>query len=229
MMKYLYTIAIITLLAAAQLFAQDLDVDGRVIIGTTSTGEITDSLLVKKTDGTIGTLAASQIDTGTVHYIGELFGGGIVYAVWDDGQHGLVASLANLGTNVVWSNTNTLIDSTFDEVSGIINTRAIVNAIGTNGGVDYAAQLCADFVAGGFDDWYLPAIWELKTLYQQAGLLNQVLDKSPDPDEPSLLLNAYWSSTQTQFDGAWAHNFSDGESLPIFKNQSLVVRAVRRF
>lgn len=40
------------------------------------------------------------------HYVGELYGGGIVYFVYDKGQHGLIASLYDLngGEEVIWSN-----------------------------------------------------------------------------------------------------------------------------
>ena len=41
---------------------------------------------------------ADSIAGGTPkHYVGELFGGGIVFFVWANGNHGLIASLDDLG------------------------------------------------------------------------------------------------------------------------------------
>lgn len=54
------------------------------------------------------------------------------------------------------------------ESNGALNTKAIVAAVGNNSGYDnknYAAKLCDTIVAGGFDDWYLPAKNEAALIY----------------------------------------------------------------
>lgn len=38
----------------------------------------------------------------TVHYIGESYGGGIVFYVYDNGQHGLISSTSNQSSSIKW-------------------------------------------------------------------------------------------------------------------------------
>ena len=46
------------------------------------------------------------INASNTHYIGELFGGGIVCWVDNTGQHGLIVSLVDISTGWDWSNIN---------------------------------------------------------------------------------------------------------------------------
>ena len=73
-----------------------------------------------------------------VHYVGQLYGGGIVVAVWKDSsvEHGLVASLNDIGTSSIWSNVSatqigTSAESQFD---GAQNTTAILGQSGATSG-----------------------------------------------------------------------------------------------
>ena len=104
---------------------------------------------------------------GFTHYIGELFGGGIIVSVWKTAgvEHGLITSLTDIGTSV-WSNVENLIGTPAQSTSdGQSNTLAIINQVGH---VASGAKLCNDYVAGGFNDWYLPATWELKEIKNSA-------------------------------------------------------------
>ena len=103
------------------------------------------------------------------HYVGELFGGGIVVSVWklNGVEHGLIASLADISVSEVWSD---VIDvpigaAAQSPVDGQANTRAIIAQAGHTGG---AAKLCDDYTYQGFADWYLPAAWELDQCYNAA-------------------------------------------------------------
>lgn len=54
------------------------------------------------------------------------------------------------------------------EKDGALNTKAIVLAVGNNSGFegrDYAAKVCDNSNAGGFDNWYLPAKDEAELIY----------------------------------------------------------------
>ncbi|MBC7774162.1 MAG: hypothetical protein H7246_01885, partial [Phycisphaerae bacterium] len=55
------------------------------------------------------------------------------------------------------------------DFNGEANTVLIVTQLGANGGTPYAAKLCANLVAYGFDDWYLPAAGELNEMYKKLG------------------------------------------------------------
>jgi hypothetical protein len=48
-------------------------------------------------------------------------------------------------------------------VDGLANTNAI---IAQNSTADRAASVCKAYLGGGFNDWYLPAIWELKQCFE---------------------------------------------------------------
>lgn len=82
-----------------------------------------------------------------------------------------------------------------------------------------AAQTCADLVAHGHDDWYLPAQEELIVLYQnRTGIGGFVLDN-----------NYYWSSSEWSNTSARFLRFTDGDLANGGKyNTSARARCVRR-
>lgn len=75
-------------------------------------------------------------------------------------------------------------------------------------------------VAYGYDDWYLPAKYELDAIYKQSYLmddLEQVSDYS------------YWSSTETDSNDAWTQRLDYGGPRPIIKDSpGPRVRCVRK-
>ncbi len=94
------------------------------------------------------------------HFIGELYGGGILICVWkiDGNEHGLIASLTDLQYSI-WSNVgDKLIGASAQSPSnGFTNTQAIISQPGhTNS----AALICATYNYGGFLDWYLSSLFE---------------------------------------------------------------------
>jgi hypothetical protein len=160
-------------------------------------------------------------------YVGELYGGGIVVSVWDtDGvQHGLIASLTDLG-RVTWTKSafyTRAIGTTarsFDD--GFANTNAIVSQAGA--GTTYAAGLCKAYNAGGYTDWYLPARNELQQCYNSRQTINTVLGSN------GFQSSSYWSSTENGSSYAWNFYFNDGNTSSNPKNFPLYyVRAVRAF
>lgn len=160
------------------------------------------------------------------HYIGELYGGGIVVSVWKESgvEHGLIASLTNVSSGAAWSNvTSTLIGVTAQSAfDGQANTNAI---IGQSGHITSAAKLCDDYTADGFNDWYLPAPWELNLCYNAAFIVNNILGATN-----GFLQGRYWTSLE---DGngpnAGFLSFHAGYTDVYDKNEPLRVRAVRRF
>jgi len=167
----------------------------------------------------------------TGHYIGELFGGGIVVSVWKIAgvEHGLIASLTDLTAVVVaWSNVTALeIGATAKSpINGQANTTAIV---GQAGHTASAAKLCNDYTnpetgTGVYSDWYLPSIWELNKCYQAALVVNSVLTDGFE-------FNFYWSSTEASATEAWYHGFHTNivGSNALKSNVAGYVRAVRKF
>ena len=180
------------------------------------------------------------------HYIGELYGGGIVVDVWKEGddEKVLIASLEDLkSTNGFYNATGstptqwiyggamstTLLGSSAQSLyNGKSNTDYIVKSSNLSGATGSAAQICVDYRGGGYDDWYLPAYYELNTIYNQAGIVNKVLSYD------SITNNfGYWTSTEAQSNRAYmlvslgylAYNLKNKN---YFDGTAPSIRAVRR-
>jgi hypothetical protein len=165
------------------------------------------------------------------HYIGEEFGGGVIFHLWKDNagvEHGLIVDKTEWITAQAWSN----IDQTFIEPSaqsswdGLSNSNAIVTQAGhTNS----AAALCLNSTNGGQSDWYLPSIDELSLLWHSRFNVNKSLSTIVGA---TVLSNTayYWSSTECFNYSAWYFSFFNGDANDSNKkNGSGYVRAVRAF
>ena len=122
---------------------------------------------------------------GGTHAIGEVYGGGIVFYVWDGGAHGLIGANTELnnGQATSWGGGSSAYVGTqnrYGVLGGKLNTQRILNVIpvptfgnGDNGTGNKSAAywaatyLSAAVVVGGvtvtpqFSDWYLPNETEL--------------------------------------------------------------------
>jgi hypothetical protein len=145
---------------------------GYVAMGTTQLLSVPYALYANSAGNSVN-------DNGFIHYIGELYGGGIVISVWKTNgvEHGLIASLTDLSAGIQWTTPafqSTLIGLAAQNYrDGFANTNAIVNQAGA--GTTYAAGLCKAYNAGGFTDWYLPSGWELNLCYSSALIVNEIL------------------------------------------------------
>ncbi|MFN6039781.1 MAG: DUF1566 domain-containing protein, partial [Bacteroidota bacterium] len=166
---------------------------------------------------------------GFIHYIGEEFGGGVIFHLWKDNlgvEHGLVLAITDQSTSQPWSNiTNITIginaQSTWD---GLLNSNSIV---GQPGHSNSAAQLCLNLVSGGQNDWYLPSIDELGLLWHNRFNINKVLSSISGA---SILpfTGSYWSSTEGGA-GALGFAFNTGAVASLSKGGGNTVRAIRSF
>jgi hypothetical protein len=115
-------------------------------------------------------------------------------------------------------------DITTMDFKGAANTLAIVNALGDFNSGAYAAKLCADLVAFGFDDWYLPAAGELNMMYQQLGPTTNGFEGSGD-----MPTGFYWSSSEYSASFARYQHFIDGNQYLATKGSAdPSCRCVRR-
>jgi hypothetical protein len=166
------------------------------------------------------------------HYVGELYGGGIVVAVWKVSgvEHGLIASLLDLSPGIIWTTASyqstTVPGGALSPINGLSNSNAIVAQAGA--GTTYAAGLCRAYTAigdGGLVDWYLPAAWELNQCYNAAFVVNTILGATN-----GFKMAYYFSSTENGSTGAETQEFViNGYTGVGNKDNPIRVRAVRRF
>jgi hypothetical protein len=168
----------------------------------------------------------------TVHYIGESYGGGIVFYVYDNGQHGLIAATSDQGQVSWWGGSQ---KSTLARANGIgaglKNTMVIIASLGeANGSVasgypdfsgPYAATVCNEYsvTSGGvtYGDWYLPSKYELELLISQRTIVGGFTG------------DWYYSSTEESASTAWLINGNAINWYPNFKGETWSVRAIRSF
>lgn len=206
-----------------------------------------DSLLIKKN---VGTHIINNIKgpTGTKgrdarlgsydHYIGEYFGGGVIFYLWHDstGEHGLIISDQNLSDSFIWSNVeySFLPDSLIDTWDGNFSTKNIVSD--TNH-THSAAYLCDTSLHNGFDDWYLPSAGEMMLLFKNLIPVNSTLLRKGK--QAFLTDRVYNAGSQSSRDGFWTSTESIANSAVslmnfgfftyTYKKRYLSVRAIRRF
>ena len=162
-----------------------------------------------------------------VHTIGESYGGGIVFYVYDGGQHGLIASTSDQSSSMRWYG-GTYVDTgaRADGIgAGLKNTAIIIANQAPVDGNPFAATVCNEYsvtVAGvTYGDWYLPSKYELNLLWLQRNVVGG-FSNSPQ--------NAYYSSTEDDYGDAFAQYFnSTGAQFQSPKYAQGHVRAIRAF
>ena len=160
--------------------------------------------------------------------IGDLIGGGVVVAVFNDSgvNKALVASLTNLSAGLPYTITafqSTLIGATAQSFSnGLTNTNAIIAQTLLPASTSYAAGIARLFAGGGFSDWYLPSLWELNMCYNSAALTSRIAGVT------SFISNGFYSSsTEGGSSFQLAQDFFNGSRANYGKSNNFNVRAVR--
>jgi len=165
------------------------------------------------------------------HYIGELYGGGIVFHQYRENgvEHGLIVSLHNVNWWSAWSNVTSGSASATSNINGMANTVGITSQSGHSAS---PAKNCLDYSHGEFDDWYLPSHFELTKLGQQLFDLHRVIET--DVTYHTFDLNFYWSSTEAWWNNTQAFRLStlSGTMEVVPKtgsSQNNIVRCIRKF
>lgn len=165
------------------------------------------------------------------HYIGERYGGGIVFFVYDNGQHGLIASTSDilyscLSCPYAISDLGRSAKNVADGVgAGFKNTLTSIATQSANTNLQsfnmfYFANIYSVTENGvTYGDWYVPSKSEVKLMYQQKNILG-------------MAAAYYWSSNANTSGFSYAINFSDGNEYAIAPGTMIYtngVRAVRFF
>ena len=157
------------------------------------------------------------------HTIGETYGGGIVFYVYDNGRHGLIAATSDQSTGIRWfGDLYSFTRARADGVgAGLKNTAIIIANQGHVDGAAFAATVCNEYTVtiGGvtYGDWYLPSKFELKLLYLQNSAVG------------GFASTYYWSSSEHDMYYAWDQHFGGGYQYSSYKSSIRHVRAIRAF
>jgi hypothetical protein len=172
--------------------------------------------------GSMSAADKTKLD-GSTHAIGDSYGGGIVFYVYDGGRHGLIAATSDQSNNIRWyGGTNTNTRARADGVgAGLKNTAIIIANQGPVDGNNFAATLCNEYsvTVNGvtYGDWYLPSKHELNLLYLQKTVVG------------NFTTGTYWSSTEISATQVWVHVFFNGDVYESDKYYIISVRAIRAF
>ncbi|MGG9971837.1 DUF1566 domain-containing protein [Ferruginibacter sp. SUN002] len=151
------------------------------------------------------------------HFIGEAFGGGIVFYVDSTEKHGLIVSNEDISVKAKWGYSDTVLHANAKNIgAGKSNTEIITKTLTDS---TLAAGLCTHYKVDKFNDWHLPSKKELELIY----------DNLKTKNLGNLADAYYWSSSETDFNNAWLVDFKSG--IPVEQNTVTTahVRAIREF
>ena len=188
-----------------------------------STAGRTGQVLTTASDGSL-TWTSLTTQTAT-HSIGESFGGGIVFYVWDNGRHGLISATSNLSfggtTGFTWGPTANYVMALRNGINaGMSNTERIIIKQGAGIG-NYAAMVAAHYQFGSngwgdYGDWYLPSLYELQLLFKQKNIVGGFTNTT-----------YVWSSTEADDKTAYTLNFFSSTGTVQAEPKNLNPRSVR--
>ena len=139
-------------------------------------------------------------------YIGELYGGGIIVAMWYYPKtifNYLIMSLEDVSANTQWSNVTNVASNARSDFKGETNqTSIITQALHTTS----AAKLCDDYAGGGFTDWYLPSVFEMNQAFNAGSIVDTALGSD-------LLRGKYWTSTEVDATTAYYYNITGTSAI----------------
>lgn len=136
------------------------------------------------------------------HFIGEKFGGGIVFKVDVKGEHGLIAAPANLKYR-------SREEFSFWEVNRLLDSSHLKKV---------------DSIP--YKDWRLPTKDELNDLYIKRDVVGMIINSN----DANYQYYRYWSSTEgTKGEKAWFQYFYSGNQVCWPETLSAHVRPIRSF
>lgn len=161
------------------------------------------------------------------HYIGEPYGGGIIFWLDETGEHGLIVSMVEFSSswnNLVYAGASSYVD-------GKLNTQIIISQEGHE---NSAAFVCSnytnqDYGTGIFNDWYLPSLWEILLLRTYFYEIQLTLRNMESSSIMPMNKDYYYSSTEKDWSEAFRISFATGYCEVVPKEYPFFVRPIRSF
>ena len=188
-----------------------------------NTSGLDGQVLSSASDGSLQWVSLTS--STTTHRIGERFGGGIVFFVYDNGKHGLIAATSNLSVGGIslftWGPTANYVMAIRNGINaGLYNTERIIMKQGAGIG-NYAAMVAAHYSFNGngwgdYGDWYLPSKYELQLLFKQKLVVGGFTNTT-----------YVWSSTEADDKTAYTINFFSTTGTVQAEAKNLNPRSVR--
>jgi hypothetical protein len=190
----------------------------------------------------IGTSLASAASNSVIpasEQVGDFYGGGVVFYIFESGDtgyiagetHGLIAAVEDQANNILsyirWYNGSYVTTGATGTAvgTGADNTTTIISVQGATE-TSYAAGLARAYTGGGYTDWFLPSKDELNKMYTNRATINTTAAANSGSDFAN---NYYWSSSEIDNYFAWFQNFNNGAQSYFSKFDTYDVRAVRAF
>lgn len=178
-------------------------------------------------------LKACDTEPSTSYYsVGDYYDDGtkqgVVFQVWDDGRHGKIVSLdqAELQWCTDAQYDKRIVIRASSKIDGWANTDAVESRL------DSAEYPAFAWCQAKGNEWYLPAIEELKLLLLDDSAHNAV-NRTLKQREATMLASGaiewYCSSTEDNESCAWGVNIGYGYTSTNHKHHSSYVRAVSAF
>jgi len=151
------------------------------------------------------------------HYVGESFGGGIVFHVDDEGKHGIITTTIDKSTRKQnKSETFILTNAVRDGITtGKFNTDRL-NAMTGTGSTD--TQVVENYQDANLSDWHLPTRYDLIKLYRNRAVLGGYNEFAKG-----------WKSTEVSSVNEWYRSFITGGEFSNGKDDAVYIRVIRKF
>ena len=186
----------------------------------------------------IGTSLASAASNSVIpasEQVGDFYGGGVVFYIFESGDtgyiagetHGLIAAVEDQSSGIQWYNGSYVTTGATGTAvgTGADNTTTIISVQGATE-TSYAAGLARAYTGGGYTDWFLPSKDELNLMYLNRATINTTAVSNSGSDFSNWY---YWSSTEFGTNHAWLQYFDNGNQGGATKSYTNSVRAVRAF
>jgi hypothetical protein len=150
-------------------------------------------------------------------YLGEAYGGGIIFYVDEDGKHGLITTTIDKSTrkqkkSETFIHTNEVRD-------GISTGRFNTNRLNAMKGEEARdSQVTEDYHNVYLSDWYLPTRYDLIKLYRNREVIGGYAEFAKG-----------WKSTELSSVNEWYRSFITGGEFSNGKDEAVYIRVIRKF